>query len=575
MSYRPTWRERLEDAKRYRGPAIAAAIVLLTAGWALWWQYGRSGPGPVTAGSARQIGPAAQAKAGEVARLEDEYRQALAAQAGEDRVEPLLGKLIAAQQELLRLEPRLGAGEAVRLGQWEAARSALRSRAAAKKSADLEAEAKAAEARGESAAAAAKLRDALQWQREANSQAPTSDLKNMNREIRLAAAVALTSAEPLRAAVAAAMADGAAAAAAGRQGEATLAFRKARMLQAEINQKHSGGRSADTALLERIDGELETLRAADLVQEMKAKEAAADADAAAGRAEPAAAAYTQAMELQRKLNSAYPRSRYATPDRIELLLVKRETALSAAGWTALAALEREIALRLQLRQPAPAAERIAEAMELLRKTAGAYPRSTLADPRLQKRLEFLAVRRGDLAALQGFVYARVAPIPGFPQRLMLKTEVPQEFFLRVMNSNPSRHEGRRLPVDSVGWAEAQEFCERLGWALGTKVRLPRELEFKAAAAVAPASVWTQANADNRSQEAGAAPANAAGFHDLHGNLAEWLEPAPDAPQVSAPLGGGSFLEPEAKVRELPVVTVNRRERARHIGFRFVVELPGP
>jgi hypothetical protein len=575
MSYRPTWRERLEDAKRYQGPALAAAIVVLTAGWALWWQFGRSGPGPADARVERQIGPVARAKADEVARLEAEYRQALAVKAGDELAEPLLGRLIAAQQELLRLEPRLGAGEAVRLGQWEAARSALRSRAAARKSADLESAAAQAEARGETAAATARLREALQWQREANSQAPTSDLKNMNREIRLAAAVAQVSAEPLRAAVAAALADGAAAAAAGRQGEATLAFRKARLLQAEINEKHSGGRSADTAMLERIDGELETLRAGELAKDQKAREEAADAEAAAGRADAAAAGYVQAMELQRKLNSAYPRSRYATPERIEQLLVKRETALSAAGWAALAALEREIALRLQLRQPGPAAERIAEAMELLRKTAAAYPRSTRADPRLQKRLEFLAVRRGDLAALQGFVYSRTAPIPGFPQRLMLKTEVPQEFFLRVISGNPSRHEGRRLPVDSVGWTEVQEFCERLGWALGTKVRLPRELEFKAAAAPAPATVWTQANADNRSQETGSAPANAAGFHELHGNLAEWLEPAPDAPQVSAPLGGGSFLEPEAKVRELPVVTVNRRERGRHIGFRFVVELPNP
>lgn len=575
MSYRPTWRERLEDAKRYRGPAMAAAIVLLTAGWALWWQYGRSRPGPVVATDLRQLSAPAQVRVAEVATLEKEYRQALAAKADDAVVEPLLGRLIVAQQGLLRLEPRLGAGEAVRLGQWEAARAALRSRAAARKSAALEEEAGAAERRGETEVAAAKLREALQWQREANSQAPTSDLKNMNRETRLAAAVSRTAAEPLRAAVAAALADGAAAAAADRPTDAALAFRKARAWQTEINQKHSGGRSADTALLERIDGELENLRAADLVKEMKTREETADAAAAAGQTEAAAAGFTQVMELQRKLNSAYPRSRYATPERIEQLLLKRETVLSAPGWTALAALEREIALRLQLRQPGPAVARIAEAMELLRKTVAAYPRSRLADARLQKRIEFLAVRRGDLAALQGFVYTRAAPIPGFPQRLMLKTEVPQDFFLRVMNANPSRHEGRRLPVDSVNWAEAREFCERLGWALGTPVRLPRELEFKAAAATLPESIRTQANADNRSQEAGAGPANAAGFHDLHGNLAEWLEPAPDAPLVTAPLGGGSFIEAEAKVRQLPVVTVNRRERGRHIGFRFVVELPMP
>jgi hypothetical protein len=36
---------------------------------------------------------------------------------------------------------------------------------------------------------------------------------------------------------------------------------------------------------------------------------------------------------------------------------------------------------------------------------------------------------------------------------MLKTEVPQDLFSRVMGSNPSRNAGRTLPVDSVNWID--------------------------------------------------------------------------------------------------------------------------
>ena len=157
---------------------------------------------------------------------------------------------------------------------------------------------------------------------------------------------------------------------------------------------------------------------------------------------------------------------------------------------------------------------------------------------------------------------------------MLKTEVSQELYGRVMAVNPSRHAGPALPVDSVSWDDAQEFCRRLAWLLGAPVRLPTEAEFRAAlgeGALVPGA-WTADSSGGHSHEAGQSPPSAAGFYDLAGNLAEWLQ-SPAGSGETAPVAGGSYLDAAGALRPLPVAAVEKRERARHIGFRVVVELP--
>src|SRR5258706_15993620 len=41
MPYEPTWKERIEDARVYIGPALAVVIVLVVAGWVTWHELGR------------------------------------------------------------------------------------------------------------------------------------------------------------------------------------------------------------------------------------------------------------------------------------------------------------------------------------------------------------------------------------------------------------------------------------------------------------------------------------------------------------------------------------------------------
>jgi formylglycine-generating enzyme required for sulfatase activity len=188
---------------------------------------------------------------------------------------------------------------------------------------------------------------------------------------------------------------------------------------------------------------------------------------------------------------------------------------------------------------------------------------------LQFKLGYLALRRDELDALQREIFGQLMEAPGGKEAQMLKTEVAQDLYWRVMNTNPSRNPGRALPVDSVSWLEAQEFCQRLSWLLGTRVRLPTEAEARAGFA-AVSDAWSADTSGGHSHEAGKSAATPAGFRDLAGNLAEWLQPAAD-PSESAPVAGGSYLDPANTLTAFTVTPVEKHERARHIGFRVVVE----
>lgn len=60
-------------------------------------------------------------------------------------------------------------------------------------------------------------------------------------------------------------------------------------------------------------------------------------------------------------------------------------------------------------------------------------------------------------------------------------EVTQEQYEKVMGGNPSGLKGPNLPVESVSWNDAVEFCRRLSSMTREKYRLPTEAEWEYAA----------------------------------------------------------------------------------------------
>ncbi len=572
MSYQPTWKERMEDAKPYVGPIVAGLVAVALLGWLAWYvTTGQSAKTVVYAApkdAAVRMSALRQVSA-DLEALEKTYQTAVAQRGSEETVVSLLNRLVEKQRDLMRLEPVPTAEQADRLAKLEAERDLKRSQMSLARSRVLEKEAEAARAAGRNAEAVEKLREAQRLQYEANQNAPTLERKDTPRETLLGITADLTEAGPLALEVTTALTLARSAIVQERWDDALKAFTAAKKSQSDLNQRFPTTRFADLQAITRIDGEIESLRAAGLAERGRVQEHAGDVAAKAGKPADAATAYAAAGAVQREVNEKFPLSRFASVSRIEELEVRRQTVLSIELIEQAAALDREIVTLLRRKETSVAAEKITLAAKLTEQAATDYPRSKALDVPLQRKLAYLALRTGELSALQEQIYTRLAPLPGTGNIQLFKTEVPQELYQRVMNANPSRNAGRGLPVDSVSWLEAREFCERASWILGQRVRLPTEAEFRQVW-IAMAGAWSAENSEGHSREAGKSPASPAGFFDLAGNLAEWLQPDTDVSET-APVAGGSYLDSADSLKTLRIVPEVKRERARHIGFRVIVE----
>ncbi len=142
-----------------------------------------------------------------------------------------------------------------------------------------------------------------------------------------------------------------------------------------------------------------------------------------------------------------------------------------------------------------------------------------------------------------------------------KYEVTQEQWVRIAGRNPSEEVAPQKPVHCVSWSDAREWLSNLqvraGGLLpsGMVFRLPSEAEWEYAcragttsafsfgeAAMAGEYAWHYHNSSQQIHQVGLKQPNPWGFHDMHGNIAEWcldvLTPYQFAPgeTVTDPLG---------------------------------------
>lgn len=555
-------------------PAVVAVTGLAALGSGYWFL--------ATSGSRRLAGPVATAGRvppdAEQLRLSDTageqektYRRLAAAGVGGDEAIAALDRGIDAERELLRRNPQAGVEQNVRLARLATARDNERAKQASARVAALEQAADEARAAAHPDAALEHLRAALRAQREVDNSDADMRFKDFVREMSLTQAVEKAEAAPLHHEVESARQAAQAAVAAQHWSEALAAYARARDAQRTLNQNYARTPFVDLAGLDRIESEIASLNAAGRAAAVDAREKEADAAAERGRAQEAAGLYRAAAKLQRELNAQFARSRFFSTRRIEQLEVKRQTALAAEMLAAVGDLDRAAAAALLKRQVLAATGKIASATALVELVEKDYPKTLNFDAAVKLKLSYLGVRGDELRTLQDQTYDRLVPVPEKKNLLMLKTEVPQALYTKVMSSNPSRHPGAQLPVDSVSWNDAQEFCQRLSWILGTRVRLPTADEYRAALADGDGAVWSAENAGGQSRATGSQTANSAGFFDLAGNLAEWLQG--DAGDGStAPVAGGSYLDAVTTLRTPPMVLAAKGERARHVGFRVIVEL---
>ena len=124
--------------------------------------------------------------------------------------------------------------------------------------------------------------------------------------------------------------------------------------------------------------------------------------------------------------------------------------------------------------------------------------------------------------------------------------------------------GDDRPVGGVSWPQAQAYVHWLARMTGRPYRLLSEAEWEYAAragsstryafgddeAQLPDHAWYRANAGKVPMPVATKPANAWGLHDLHGNLAEWLEDGFHPNYDGAPSDGSAWLQGGAPTRRM-------------------------
>jgi len=108
-----------------------------------------------------------------------------------------------------------------------------------------------------------------------------------------------------------------------------------------------------------------------------------------------------------------------------------------------------------------------------------------------------------------------------------ETEVTQEVWQKVMGANPAFFKGAKNPVERVSWNDCQRFCAATG------LRLPSEAEWEYACRAGTTTAYSFGDTITKEQarfgsgdgpaSCGKSPANPWGFHDMHGNVWEWVE----------------------------------------------------
>lgn len=106
---------------------------------------------------------------------------------------------------------------------------------------------------------------------------------------------------------------------------------------------------------------------------------------------------------------------------------------------------------------------------------------------------------------------------------------------RDLKSKPSYFQGANLPVETVSWLDAQEFCARISKATGKIYRLPSEAEWEYACRAGTTTPYYFGDQITKhlvncnqwyyrqTTEVGFFPPNIFGLYDMHGNVWEWCE----------------------------------------------------
>ncbi|MEL6537381.1 MAG: SUMF1/EgtB/PvdO family nonheme iron enzyme [Bacteroidota bacterium] len=188
---------------------------------------------------------------------------------------------------------------------------------------------------------------------------------------------------------------------------------------------------------------------------------------------------------------------------------------------------------------------------------------------------------------------------------LAKYPVTQLLYQAVLHDNPAAFRGDALPVETVSWMDAVNFCNQLSvslhktpcYTLDSKTgevlttpqadgfRLPTEAEWQFACQAGTRSIrygeladiaWFKENANDQTQEVGQKQPNPWGLYDMLGNVWEWCSDIYDQSVYGEYriFRGGGWCDQERSV----MATTRRRSHPIYfkiddLGFRIARNAP--
>ena len=185
-----------------------------------------------------------------------------------------------------------------------------------------------------------------------------------------------------------------------------------------------------------------------------------------------------------------------------------------------------------------------------------------------------------------------------------KFEVTQEQWQAVMGNNPSKVKAFGHPVESVGYEQALEFCEKLDRLYadqipaGYRFYLPSETEWEYSCRAGTVTAlnsgknlsgkgnrnqsdanldevgWYEVNSRGNHQPIGLKKPNAWGLYDMHGNVREWTRSWDLTWYLNSGgrkiTRGGSFLDMAKFCRSASRTSTNQCGLGDNLGFRVAL-----
>lgn len=438
--------------------------------------------------------------------------------------------------------------------------------------ADFEKNARSAEESGDSEAADRFYRQAYDIQDKINRGYWLSDFKSVTKVVEIDKAIKNLQVRPMYEESLAAEQRAKEAVSKSDWKAAVAEYEKAVQISRDISLKFPTSGYNDYMRIQRMRGELDSLKSSDLKVEIEKLLGEADGLQKKGEFAAASDRYAMAAVRQKDINQLFPRSIHASEERLSEYSNLSTEAKSRIYAAEVSAIDREFTEAVRSSDIAKASDLSSNLVARVEQFRKDFPRNSDITSEDLIRVRYLNFTIRQIADIQKLVKSALLPV-GSGGKKMLKTEVTQKLYSLVMQENPSRNQSSEdNPVESVTYQEAMTFCQRLGWILGMKVSLPTEAEFVDAVgnlryADIDAISWNASNSGGSIHPVAAKKANDKGFFDLLGNVGEFVLGVEEG--SARVLGGGAQTSADA-ISVLPRAMADANQRNRMTGFRITV-----